>query len=77
MPEREGRSVLLYILLDVPADDEARELADELGRALGEADERFVGYAVGSVEPVQLTFDDSIGTRSADEPRPRPRQRRP
>src|SRR3712207_2509948 len=56
MEEREGRSVLLYVLLDVSSDDEAAAAAEELGQTLAGADDRVVGYAVGSVEVVQLTF---------------------
>ena len=58
MEGREGRGVLLYLLLDVATDEAARDLAERLGQAMGEVDERFVGYAVSSVEPVELTFED-------------------
>ena len=58
MEGREGRGVLLYLLLDVATDEAARDLAERLGQAMGEVDERFVGYAVSDVEPVELTFED-------------------
>ena len=35
MGEREGRGVLLYLLLDVATDEEARAVADKLGAAMG------------------------------------------
>ena len=57
MEGREGRGVLLYLLLDVATDDDARGLAGRLGAAMGEVDDRFVGYAVSNVEPVELTFE--------------------
>ena len=55
---REGRGVLLYLLLDVANDGEATDLAEKLGAAMAEVDERFVGYAVSDVEPVELTFEE-------------------
>ena len=58
MGEREGRGVLLYLLLDVATDEEARAVADKLGAAMGEVDGRFVGYAVSDVEPISLTFEE-------------------
>ena len=58
MAEREGRGVLLYLLLDVATDEEARDLAEKLGGAMGEVDERFVGYTVSDVEPITLTFEE-------------------
>ncbi len=58
MTEREGRGVMLYLLLDVPSDDEAREIGDELGQLLGGFDDRVIGYALGEVEPVDLTFEE-------------------
>ncbi len=58
MEGREGRGVLLYLLLDVATDEAARDLAERLGQAMGEVDERFVGYAVSDVEPIELTFED-------------------
>ena len=67
MDGREGRGVLLYLLLDVSSDDAARDLADELGRAMEVVDERFVGYAVSDVEPVELTFEDEAGDSGADD----------
>lgn len=69
---REGRGVLLYLLLDVGSDDEARRLADTLGGAMAEVDERFVGYALSEVEPVRLTFQpeaaESAGEGAPDLP---------
>lgn len=65
MAEREGRGVLLYLLLDVASDEEAREVAEKLGTAMGELDERFVGYAISDVEPVELTFADEEGEDGA------------
>ena len=61
MGEREGRGVLLYLLLDVASDEQARDLATALGEAMADVDERFVGYAVSEVEPVQLTFEAEGG----------------
>ena len=58
MEGREGRGVVLYLLLDVASDAEARAVAEKLGTAMGEVDERFVGYAISDVEPVELTFED-------------------
>ncbi len=58
MGEREGRGVLLYLLLDVATDEEARAVADKLGTAMGDVDGRFVGYAVSDFEPITLTFEE-------------------
>ncbi len=69
MEGREGRGVVLYLLLDVASDGEAREVAEKLGTAMGEVDERFVGYAISDVEPVELTFEDEEGEEAASEPR--------
>ena len=57
MDKREGRGVLLYVLLDVGSDEEATAVAERLGEAMANVDDRFVGYAVSSVEPVELTFE--------------------
>ena len=73
MGECEGRGVLLYPLLDVATDEQARDLAEALGEATTDIDERFVGYAVSEVEAVQLTFEAEEG--DADGSRP-PRGRR-
>ena len=70
MVAREGRGVLLYLLLDVASDGEARGVAEKLGEAMGEVDPRFVGYAVSDVEPVELTFEEESG---AEHPRQRGR----
>lgn len=65
MVDRVGRGVLLYVLLDVEDDEAAHELAHRLGEAMGAADERFVGYSVGEIEPVELTFDEEDGGNGA------------
>ena len=70
MAEREGRGVLLYLLLDVTTDDEARNVAQKLGTAMGEVDERFVGYAISAVEPIELTFEDEDDGTAAERPQP-------
>jgi len=57
MDRREGRGVLLYLLLDVDSDEAAGELAAKLGDAMRDVDDRFVGYAISQVEPVELTFE--------------------
>jgi hypothetical protein len=54
---REGRGVLVYLLLDVATDDDATDLTETLAKVMGEADGRFVGYALSQVEPVELTFE--------------------
>ena len=71
MEGREGRGVLVYLLLDVATDAGARELAEKLGEAMGEVDERFVGYAVSDVEPVELTFEDEGDRGEVEVPPPR------
>ncbi len=71
MEGREGRGVVLYLLLDVASDGEAREVAEKLGTAMGEVDDRFVGYAISDVEPVELTFEDEAAEDVASEPRPK------
>ncbi len=71
MGEREGRGVLLYLLLDVASDEQARDLAAALGDAMADVDERFVGYAVSEVEPVQLTFEAEGGSADNDTSSPR------
>lgn len=58
MTEREGRGVMLYLLLDVANDAEARQVGDKLGLLLGELDEHVIGYALGEVEPIDLTFEE-------------------
>ena len=70
MEGREGRGVVLYLLLDVASDGEAREVADKLGAAMGEVDERFVGYAISDVEPVELTFEDEEDEDAAGRTQP-------
>jgi hypothetical protein len=68
MDGREGRGVLVYLLLDVASDGEARELAEKLGGAMGEVDDSFVGYAVSAIEPVELTFEaEGAGATEADD----------
>jgi hypothetical protein len=57
MDKREGRGVLLYVLLDVGSDEEATSVAERLGEAMADVDDRFAGYAVSSVERVELTFE--------------------
>ena len=71
MEGREGRGVLVYLLLDVATDAAARELAEKLGEAMAEVDERFVGYAVSDVEPVELTFEDEGDRGRVEVPPPR------
>ena len=71
MEGREGRGVLVYLLLDVATDAAARELAEKLGEAMAEVDEQFVGYAVSDAEPVELTFEDEGGRGEGEVPVPR------
>lgn len=65
MVDRVGRGVLLYVLLDVDDDAAAHDLAHRLGEAMAATDERFVGYSVGEVESVELTFDEEEGGNGA------------
>lgn len=68
MEGREGRGVLVYLLLDVATDDEARDLTESLAETMGKADDRFVGYALSQVEPVELTFEDEDGGAEGGSP---------
>lgn len=73
MEGREGRGVLLYLLLDVGGDDEARAVAEKLGGAMAEIDERFVGYALSAIEPIALGFEADAGEGAIDPAGDRPR----
>ena len=66
MEGREGRGVLLYLLLDVGSDEEAQRVAETLGEAMAEIDERFVGYAISQVEPVELSFEEENEASSTE-----------
>ncbi|HET7094542.1 MAG TPA: hypothetical protein VFI22_13710 [Thermomicrobiales bacterium] len=72
MEEREGRGLVLYVLLDVATDPDARAVGERLGAMLGELDERVIGFALGDVEPIDLTFEDESGNGAehalSDEP---------